>query len=154
MQDRQPTKPNRIKITFDDGSVKYGYMERADEPTVEGTPLNKSTLFNSKNTERFACELPSEAFGLLSQEPVVVIPASGWSSSVDEEGYYTNRVDVEGMSENYSPIFSVVLTSALTVSEDEGAFEGIKRMTTHNGYVVFKATDAPTNDIKVKLKGV
>lgn len=154
MQDRQPTKPNRIKITFDDGSVKYGYMERADEPTVEGTPLNKNTLFNSTNTERFACNLPSEAFSLLTQEPVVTVSVSGWSASVDADGYYTNRVDVPGMSVQYSPAFSLVLQGADTVFTEELAFSTIKRMVTYDGYVVFKANEVPTADITVRIKGV
>ena len=43
--DRQSTKPNRYKITRDDGSIEYVTLERADEPTVAGTPLNAS-VFN------------------------------------------------------------------------------------------------------------
>lgn len=154
MEDRQSLNPGRIKLTFDDGTIRYAILERADGPTVVGTPLNKNTLFNSENSERYACDLPSEAFTLLTQESVVLVPVSSWSSTVDDEGYYTNRVDVLGMKESYSPIFSVVLGSAFSDNDDEGAFEGIKRMTTHDGYVVFKATDVPVNDLNVRLKGV
>lgn len=42
--DRQSAKPNRFKVTTDDGSSYYVTLERADEPTVEGTPLNAATL--------------------------------------------------------------------------------------------------------------
>lgn len=42
--DRKPTKPNRFKITRDDGSVYYVILERADEPTEDGTPLNAEVL--------------------------------------------------------------------------------------------------------------
>ncbi len=43
--DRVPTRPGRIKITPEDGSaVWYGVMERADEPSVEGTPINAANL--------------------------------------------------------------------------------------------------------------
>lgn len=42
--DRQSRKPNRYKVTTDDGSSYYVTLERADEPTVEGTPLNAATL--------------------------------------------------------------------------------------------------------------
>ena len=42
--DRKPTRPNRYKITQEDGSTAYVTLERADEPTVEGTPLNAATL--------------------------------------------------------------------------------------------------------------
>ena len=43
--DRQSTYPNRYKITRVDGSTEYVILERADEPTVAGTPLN-ATVFN------------------------------------------------------------------------------------------------------------
>ena len=44
--DRVPTYPNRVKITETDGSSRYATWERADEPTVVGTPINKA-LFDS-----------------------------------------------------------------------------------------------------------
>lgn len=44
--DRQSAYPNRYKITRADGSTEYVTLERADEPTVVGTPLNAAT-FNS-----------------------------------------------------------------------------------------------------------
>ena len=44
--DRVPTYPNRIKITRQDGTSVYVTWERADEPTVVGTPINKA-LFDS-----------------------------------------------------------------------------------------------------------
>ncbi len=42
--DRKPTKPNRYKITPEGGNPYYVVLERADEPTEEGTPLNAATL--------------------------------------------------------------------------------------------------------------
>ncbi len=44
--DRVPTYPNRIRITKSDGTSEYVTWERADEPVVEGTPINKA-LFDS-----------------------------------------------------------------------------------------------------------
>lgn len=46
MKDRVPTKPGRVKLTKADGSSEYVTMERADEPTQVGTPLNKGTLLS------------------------------------------------------------------------------------------------------------
>ena len=43
--DRQSTYPNRYKVTRSDGTTEYITLERADEPTVMGTPLNAS-VFN------------------------------------------------------------------------------------------------------------
>lgn len=42
--DRKSTYPNRYKVTREDGSVEYVTLERADEPTVAGTPLNADTF--------------------------------------------------------------------------------------------------------------
>lgn len=39
-KDRVPQKPGRVKITPENGTAYYATMERADEPVVEGTPLN------------------------------------------------------------------------------------------------------------------
>ena len=44
MRARQALNPGRIKLTFEDGSTKYAVMERADNPVVEGDPLNPYTL--------------------------------------------------------------------------------------------------------------
>ena len=44
--DRQPTRPNRYKITPENGEAYYVTLERADEPTEEGTPLNATALNN------------------------------------------------------------------------------------------------------------
>lgn len=42
VKDRVPTKPGRMKLTREDGSVEYVIMERADEPVEGGTPINKA----------------------------------------------------------------------------------------------------------------
>ena len=53
--DRQPTKAGRRKITYEDGTSEYVTVEMADEPTVEGTPLNREAFmalqgFSSEDT--------------------------------------------------------------------------------------------------------
>lgn len=42
--DRQSANPGRYKITKSDGTTEYVYIERADNPTVAGTPLNAKTF--------------------------------------------------------------------------------------------------------------
>lgn len=44
--DRQSKFPNRYTITDENGNESTVYLKRADEPTIEGTPLNAET-FNS-----------------------------------------------------------------------------------------------------------
>lgn len=44
--DRIPTRPNRYKVTPDNGEPYYVTLERADEPIVEGTALSASAFNN------------------------------------------------------------------------------------------------------------
>ena len=46
VKDRVSRKPNRIKITPENGTPYYATWERADEPIEVGTPINK-VLFDS-----------------------------------------------------------------------------------------------------------
>lgn len=43
-QDRRANRPNRYKVTPDSGNEYYVTLERADEPTVLGTPINAENL--------------------------------------------------------------------------------------------------------------
>ena len=73
--DRKSTYPNRYKITNENGNSDYATLERADEPTVLGTPLNAETLnklLNLKTT-------------------TVTLSASGWSDK-------TQTVSVSGVT--------------------------------------------------------
>lgn len=68
--DRVPTYPNRIKLTKSNGTSEYVTWERADEPTVAGTPINKA-LFDSivadiglsKHTTVYVSQAGSDALG-------------------------------------------------------------------------------------------
>lgn len=151
MENRQPTKPNRIKLTDDNGNTQYYYMERADEPIAEGTPLNKATLFDSVNETRYACELPSEAFELLTKEWQVNVLADNWSADVNSEGYYTQTIAVEGMKEVFQPNFMPLYGLANSIDNIENAFSVIKRMTTANGSVTFMAIERPDSDITIRV---
>ena len=54
MQDRIPGKPNRKKITYEDGTIQYATVEYADEPIAEGTPINKATLLQDDTAAALA----------------------------------------------------------------------------------------------------
>lgn len=62
MQDRVPTYPGRVTLTPVSGQADTFDMARADEPTQEGTPLNKATLLTDET---------AAAIGLTSEEPTV-----------------------------------------------------------------------------------
>ena len=57
--DRQSVYPNRYRITRADGSIELVTLERADEPTVAGTPLN-ATVFNNI-VDELSNKLPGDA---------------------------------------------------------------------------------------------
>lgn len=154
MEDRQSINPGRVKFTLDDGTVMFGTIERADSPTTVGTPINKNTLFNSNNENRYACTLPSEAFDAIVRESVVTVPVSAWSSEPNDEGYFTAEITVENMKKEYSPVFSPSISDALSSEDAESEFGYIKRMTTYDGYVVFKATSVPNVELSIRIKGV
>ena len=44
--DRQMRNPNRVLISPESGPAFYAKLERADNPVVDGTPLN-ATVFNT-----------------------------------------------------------------------------------------------------------
>ena len=151
MENRIPTKPNRIKLTDDSGNSQYYTMERADEPTVEGTPLNKATLFDSENESRYACSLPNDALKMLTKEWQVSVSVAGWSETVNEEGYYTQTIAVEGMKEVFKPNFMPLYGLADGIDNIENAFSVIKRMTTADDSVTFMAIERPDSDITIRV---
>lgn len=71
MRDRIPVNPGRVLITPEDGSAAfYATMVRADNPTQEGTALNKATLLKDATAAKLglgADAVPDDAFNVLSR---------------------------------------------------------------------------------------
>jgi hypothetical protein len=71
MKDRTPTKPNRVKLTRDNGTSEYVKWERADEPVAEGTPINKATLLTDETAYllelKKADPTPDDAFSQIAK---------------------------------------------------------------------------------------
>lgn len=153
MIDRVPTLPGRTKITKADGSTEYVTIERADEPTQAGTPLNKATLFDSNAEARYAAATPSEAFNKAVQILTATVPASGWSSSMTN-GWYENRVNVAGMKAAYNPFLDLAITNATLAEDERAAFGLIMEAETFDGYVIFRALDVPDISLNVRFVGV
>jgi len=65
MKDRVPRYPGRVKMTPVAGQANTYDMARADDPTQEGTPLNKTTLLKDATAALFglgANAVPDDAF--------------------------------------------------------------------------------------------
>lgn len=110
-KDRVPTYPGRIKLTRVAGTTYT--MERADEPVVEGTPIDKAlydSITKSRLTGRFYEPAVSRnvVAGLtgLTTSP---IPTSGWVYDADNR--YIAR----------SGIYSVEVSSDQNTSADRAA---------------------------------
>ena len=80
-KDRVPSQPGKIRLIPVEGQRDIFIMERADEPIVEGTPLNKSTfnsIVQSRLTGRYyAPSVDKNKFGEVSST-TNPIPSSGW----------------------------------------------------------------------------
>lgn len=69
MQDRVPLYPGRVTLTPVAGQANTYDMARADQPTQEGTPLNKATLLKDATAAKFGKDtgaVPDEVLDILS----------------------------------------------------------------------------------------
>ena len=70
MQDRVPLYPGRVTLTPVAGQANTYDMVRADQPTQEGTPLNKATLLKDATAAKFGKDtgaVPDEVLDVLSK---------------------------------------------------------------------------------------
>lgn len=68
MQDRIPLYPGRVTLTPVSGQANTYDMARADQPTEEGTPLNKNTLLKDATAALYGLgsdAVPDEVLGML-----------------------------------------------------------------------------------------
>lgn len=69
MQDREPTYPGRVTLTPVSGLANTYDMERADQPTQEGTPLNKATLLKDTTAARLGLGTSAVPDDVLARVP-------------------------------------------------------------------------------------
>ena len=107
-KDRVPRNPGLVEITPVEGGVNKYIMKRADDPTEEGTPLDKATfnsIVHSRLTGRYY--QPSVAKKVVSAQSLTTnpIPTSGWVLDSSEKkavsGAYT--VEVNSLYGSYTP---------------------------------------------------
>lgn len=99
MQDRVPLKPNRMLITPENGAAPYyATVTRADEPTQEGTPLNKATLWPDNVAYELGLgsdSVPKDGFVALNNN----INSRAWMevARYDTAGSYTFEAPEDGV---------------------------------------------------------
>lgn len=54
--DRQPTNVGRRKLTYEDGTSEFVTVEMADDPTREGTPMNREAMMAVQGFEETTTE--------------------------------------------------------------------------------------------------
>ena len=106
--DRVSTYPGRVKLTRADGTVEYVTWERADEPTVAGTPINKA-LFDS-----IAADI-----GLAANTTVYVSKAGSdtLGNGTSSNPYLTIMKAVDSLPKNLNGYNATISIAAGTYSE-------------------------------------
>ena len=90
MQDRVPLYPGRVTLTPVAGQANTYDMARADQPTQEGTPINKESLLKDSTAARFGLggnAVPDEIFSKI-KNLVDIATNSANSKAKIETGNY------------------------------------------------------------------
>lgn len=95
--------------------------------------------------------MAENAFVDISFEAIVL--ASNWSAD-KTNGYYTNQVDIIGIKAAYNPQVDLVITSAELAEEERIAMGQIIEAETFDGYVIFRALEAPSINLNIKFSGM
>lgn len=132
--DRVPTKAGRVELIDENGQSKFYTMKRADEPTVEGTPIDKATLdsiIQSRLTGRFYNITPFPTVKDTTNGTTTPLPSSNWT--------------VTNLTSATSSIYKVVASSAINseysvekaVDGNDDTSWGSEYGTTHTYTLIF-----------------
>ena len=100
--DRVPKYAGRVKLTPVSGQENIFDMERADAPTVVGTPIDKATfnsIIQSRLTGRFYNTLPALTLKETVTGNTNILPTSGWT--------------LNGVANASTGVYSVYASSAI-----------------------------------------
>lgn len=165
MQDRVPLYPGRVTLTPVAGQENTFDMARADQPTQEGTPLNKATLLKDITAAKFGKDtgaVPDDVLDVLSKSvlegtyPVVdVYAGQNWqkgsaTGSVTSVNVYQLIQFVNGMFFSFPTEANAVYgiksqdgktwTQFKVPPEVSGAYSGVHKLLYVNGVYYLMAT--------------
>lgn len=155
MQDRISIYPGRVKITPVSGQDNVYDMTRQDNPTTEGTPLNKSTLLTDEVAETLgldpATATPSQAINAVAGKATVeklslTLAVAGWVADGDDwkqpvtiaGGAAGKQVDLE----SDKTVIKQMLddgTNAIYIANNNGTF------------TAYAVGEKPTADLSVQV---
>ena len=138
MQDRISLYPGRVKLVPVSGQTNIYDMTRQDNPTTEGTPLNKSTLLTDEVAEMLgldpATATPSQAFNAVAgkatdKKLTLTLPAANWTGDASpyaqvvtiSVGTATSQVDLQASADVLQQMLDDG-TTALFVENTNGVF--------------------------------
>ena len=94
--DRQPTKVGRRKLTYEDGTSEFVTVTMADEPTEEGTPLNREAFLALQGVDNSSTEI-SKADGVTTikntnaENEITITTISKSNGVTNIETAFTNK---------------------------------------------------------------
>lgn len=111
MKDRVSLYPGRVLITPEDGSTPYhATLTRADEPTQEGTPLNKASLLKDTTAALYGKDgtaVPDDIFQFLGNRLTGELYASYTVQSSDETSIYIDMPTAELLNKHVVVVFEI-----------------------------------------------
>lgn len=145
-KDRIPREPGQVTITPVAGAVNTYILERNDDPSEVGTPLNKATfdsIIHSRLTGRYYHTTVEQIPGETKIFTVNPVPTSGWLNA-------TRQTATLNGYELYSTAASVQ-SEMITAAFDGNANTYWRGNSTEEAYIGFKLP-SPLNVSKVRAK--
>lgn len=100
MKDRVPLYPGRVKLTPVPGQENTYDMVRADEPTQEGTPLNKATLLKDATARKYGLDpqtaTVNDALERVFLPQIVVTAPTGSTVTCVKDGVTLTATEASG----------------------------------------------------------
>nr|DAU82192.1 MAG TPA: hypothetical protein [Caudoviricetes sp.] len=155
MQDRISLYPGRVKLTPVSGQDNVYDMTRQDNPTTEGTPLNKSTLLTDEVAETLgldpATATPSQAINAVAgkatdKKLTLTLTAAGWTGSASP---YTQGVTITGGTATSQADIQADAT-AIQQMLDDGT-NAIYIANNNGTFTAYAVGEKPTADLHVQV---
>lgn len=122
MQDRVPLYPGRVTLTPVSGQANTYDLTRADQPTQQGTPLNKASLLKDATAALFGLgtdAVPDDALHLLSRFQSGLGNEYLWKKINVAAGYYEIQTlkDSIYIIESETKLYTFKYSDSITIDE-------------------------------------
>lgn len=116
MEDRIPANPGRVLVTPENGGAAYyATLTRADNPTQEGTPLNKANLLTDATAALFGLDanaVPNDVLRWVGK-----YNQHWWSKSRASPAYYVLGEEADDIAASASNNYTYYYSDSVVVSE-------------------------------------